>query len=531
MTLTLPFPPLRRALLHPLWLSALAVLALNDHVLKTSGWLPGWFTGKLSDVAGLFVAPLLLAVLLRVRGPRMWMLAHIAIGAVFAGIQVSAELAQGWSALMGWVGFPWVITRDVTDLLAMPTLVVSYVSIPKLARATHRRLRRSTDIVVTSTALLCCVATSRPGSVLFTPFEGTAYLHNDNFFDIVIRVRPLKPTTLLDCDLIEEDPGAYLDESLFGTTQSWTLQPDATMSVLPESPFENRACAAALIDADNLPPTIVFWRENQIQTSQIQGIGISASAPGWISIQYDDDGRGTYEAELDILFPPPASAPRPQGICVPTSEAVRLAWTDVDAGSWYLGDVDEGIDGCVQMLLRTGFEHEQDRDGRPWTLCLPPGVFPFRDGDRVDLRAASIGDPAAGGLETSVQIQALDALVDTPRSDGAALIATRGPRLTDVFGMRAVVNSEYDCEPHSEPSCGTLRRPASITLSGGGYDTTSVRVAEAPVVTDSAQGDRLQLFLVHASERFALDPECASGPDALGADLELVAVRGSRGEE
>ena len=51
-----------RALASPGFALALVVLVLNDHVLKTA--YPGWITGKLSDVAGLVVAPLLLGVLL-----------------------------------------------------------------------------------------------------------------------------------------------------------------------------------------------------------------------------------------------------------------------------------------------------------------------------------------------------------------------------------------------------------------------------------------------------------------------------------
>ena len=46
---------------------ALLTLAINDHVLKGGGLLPGWLTGKLSDFAGLVVLPVVLAVLLRVR--------------------------------------------------------------------------------------------------------------------------------------------------------------------------------------------------------------------------------------------------------------------------------------------------------------------------------------------------------------------------------------------------------------------------------------------------------------------------------
>ena len=57
-----------RALGHPLSVAALVLLALNDHVLKQA-W-PGFVTGKLSDVAGLVVAPLVLAVPLAALGVR-----------------------------------------------------------------------------------------------------------------------------------------------------------------------------------------------------------------------------------------------------------------------------------------------------------------------------------------------------------------------------------------------------------------------------------------------------------------------------
>jgi hypothetical protein len=43
---------------------ALIVLVANDHVLKGSALAPAWLTGKLSDVAGLFLFPILLTALL-----------------------------------------------------------------------------------------------------------------------------------------------------------------------------------------------------------------------------------------------------------------------------------------------------------------------------------------------------------------------------------------------------------------------------------------------------------------------------------
>ncbi|MBL9036956.1 MAG: hypothetical protein JNG84_00445, partial [Archangium sp.] len=45
----------------PLPLFAVALLAINDHLLKGSGLVPALVTGKLSDFAGLFFFPLFLA--------------------------------------------------------------------------------------------------------------------------------------------------------------------------------------------------------------------------------------------------------------------------------------------------------------------------------------------------------------------------------------------------------------------------------------------------------------------------------------
>lgn len=51
-----------RCFTHPLTLISLGVLLLNDHILKTL--TPSWLTGKLSDFAGVFFFPFLLAALI-----------------------------------------------------------------------------------------------------------------------------------------------------------------------------------------------------------------------------------------------------------------------------------------------------------------------------------------------------------------------------------------------------------------------------------------------------------------------------------
>src|SRR5512138_134848 len=48
-----------RCLQHPATVSSILLLLINDHVLKTVS--PSWLTGKLSDFAGLFFFPFIVA--------------------------------------------------------------------------------------------------------------------------------------------------------------------------------------------------------------------------------------------------------------------------------------------------------------------------------------------------------------------------------------------------------------------------------------------------------------------------------------
>src|ERR1700679_4140779 len=88
-------------LVHPWPLLAVALLAVNDHLLKGSGWLPGWLTGKLSDFAGLFFFPVLLTVIAERWPASRWtgrrFVAALAVGTtalVFALIKTAPALAS-----------------------------------------------------------------------------------------------------------------------------------------------------------------------------------------------------------------------------------------------------------------------------------------------------------------------------------------------------------------------------------------------------------------------------------------------------
>ncbi|WP_244237175.1 hypothetical protein [Corallococcus llansteffanensis] len=144
-----PFPG--SGLLHPAVLGAIVLLILNDHVFKAR-W-PSWWTGKLSDVAGLAMFPVLLQALWEQATSRR---AHafrpsraVLVGAVlltglcFGATKVSVEAGNAWSWALGGLQWPFHVLRawlggaripevlptqhtvDVTDLLTLPALLVA----------------------------------------------------------------------------------------------------------------------------------------------------------------------------------------------------------------------------------------------------------------------------------------------------------------------------------------------------------------------------------------------------------------------
>lgn len=141
--------------LAPLPLLALALLVLNDRVLKGSG-LPELVTGKLSDVTGVFVFPLVATAVVDLLGAglarlglpwdytlRRWKLAvAIAFTAiVFAGIKLSPLLGgwveRAWSSV--WPGSS--IYPDPTDVVALVALAGTWLQgRATIARGAHGRL-------------------------------------------------------------------------------------------------------------------------------------------------------------------------------------------------------------------------------------------------------------------------------------------------------------------------------------------------------------------------------------------------------
>ncbi len=157
---------LRLVVAHPVWIFALALLLLNDHLLKGAGVLPGWVTGKLSDLAGLFVAPALLAVLFRASTRRGVGLAHVATGVGFAALELSRDLTAAADAVYRAAGYRWQSWSDPTDLFALFVLPAAYLFASRTGEAGVLPSRGVRARLLTILGLVGCLASSGGSTVV-----------------------------------------------------------------------------------------------------------------------------------------------------------------------------------------------------------------------------------------------------------------------------------------------------------------------------------------------------------------------------
>ncbi|MCS6899086.1 MAG: hypothetical protein RMJ98_05375, partial [Myxococcales bacterium] len=152
--------PSQRALHHPIPLLAVGILLLNDHGLKGSTWFPGWFTGKLSDAAGLFFFPILLTTLLAplappwLQGRPLALASTASTGIAFAALKLSPSFNVLITARWGEVKV------DSSDLLMLPALGLALLFLESRTPSTPApRWFQASTVLVASVASL---ATSGP---------------------------------------------------------------------------------------------------------------------------------------------------------------------------------------------------------------------------------------------------------------------------------------------------------------------------------------------------------------------------------
>jgi hypothetical protein len=210
-------PTRRRAiagdgLLHPVVIGAIVVLLVNDHVLKRA-W-PGVLTGKLSDLAGLAFAPLLLVAaaelaassLGRSRAPgARWLGAAVAaVGLGFAAVKLIPAAEGLWEAALGVVQWPAsalgdvlagrplppirpvASTADATDLVALPAVWLAHViGLGRISAATPTDPRPSASVLTGAWWYELAVAALGVAMLAGATIDGWAHTHDPNSLETV----------------------------------------------------------------------------------------------------------------------------------------------------------------------------------------------------------------------------------------------------------------------------------------------------------------------------------------------------------
>jgi hypothetical protein len=284
----------RRQLPHLVFWVALGLLVLNDHVLKRGHVLPGVLTGKLSDFAGLIVAPVLVMAALRVRGRAGRAAVFVSIYGMFASIKLSRSAAD----LVEWVTartpLPWKLWADPTDLVALLVLPAAWwlaaqIEVPRLALRPRFRLH----VAEIFFGLLACAATS----TLQHEYVMSAYLVNATSRTQEIRIHRVRGP--LDCSRGITSP------ALWPGPEAFTLETCARVGsdkLIPLSQYAQDlgtsgekvdassqaepTCDAVLLEANGLEPVVVSWNGIERMTVTMEDYEIAANR--------DDDPHAIY---------------------------------------------------------------------------------------------------------------------------------------------------------------------------------------------------------------------------------------------
>jgi hypothetical protein len=257
-----------RRLLHPVWVAALLLLVVNDHLLKGVGVLPGWVTGKLSDFAGLIVAPVLLAHVMRARGPAARAACYAAVAIVFAAVKLLPGAAHLVESAVGVLGIRWHIWCDATDLAALVVLPVAWrIAGPPLAVSVGTVARGFERAGVIAAAAACLATSSgveRPRSHLNVSLTNATAAPVDVM--IYRAAQPLACDALAAGDHTSLTPASFEIESCMHLDrgerehlgQTSVVASDVNVSDHPQD--VEHACEVVGLRAEGLPDTVLFWR-------------------------------------------------------------------------------------------------------------------------------------------------------------------------------------------------------------------------------------------------------------------------------
>ena len=372
-------PPARRLpidasrlapLTHPGWWLALTVLVVNDHWLKGSGMIPAAVAGKLSDFAGLLVAPVLVAAIVGARSIAARWVAFIACAVPFSAINLRPEWATIWDQWWGW--------RTVCDPSDLMALVVAPLAVrmagahemPVTLSATPwRAFRPALAHLGAAMGALACLATS-PVEPEWTTRGGPLF---QNVTDETITLRVRYIDARIDCDAFwgEDaiDAAQALDPSLFDLGITYRVEPgeaaDLTrpsdLEPTPARAIDDRACDALLLNVDGIGDQLIVGGGGTFHTLQRAG-------------------DGTLELTGPSLEP--VRVPEPSDC--PAIDAPRFEWSGGATHYSRIVAVEDLSQGCFRVdLVERPATRDDARPANPFEVVTDPDAEPI-DAPHVD---------------------------------------------------------------------------------------------------------------------------------------------------
>ena len=462
-----------KALLHPLWVLSLVVLLVNDHYLKGTGRAPGAVTGKLSDLAGYLLFPMLLATVFRVRTRAGAAWAHLATAAVMLVLELSPAACAFLGRALG-IG-QWA---DPTDLVALGSVALSWlVLVPAAERVEPARRALSRALAVMGgVASIADIPIDDDTPSVPPSFEpnlpqlAESFLWNRTSSDIQVRVSAPRQELLLSCDdVLRIGPAPLFRASHFRVVRNVVVVANGRISL---DGFQRGDCTVLLVEADGAPAQVVAWKRRFGERTDI------ANAP------LDGQGIEIEQTALSRALTVPegyqsgvlrTTASSPGAGCTPPPPYSDPAWADPFPGgdtAWKLLSATRGADGCdaFKMQLDGGAET------RTWYLCIDPLPLPFVPGDLLQFRRPQ------GSAAPGVVVQSAGAIVTAVAGPGApdGLLPSCPPV---VHGC--VVGSQRMTSLSTPAGTVMLGSGDIRMMKGNGYDVTAhVAHAEAIHVVD-----------------------------------------------
>lgn len=464
------------ALGHPGWWLALGLLVVNDHLLKGAGVLPGWLTGKLSDFAGLAMAPAVVAALMGVRSRRGAALSGLAVAVGFAAINLLPSVARWVEASTAVTPFPWEITVDPSDLVALPMVWVG-VWLWRQPLPTWWQPRIALRVATLPVAVAAMAGTSPPveqcetdacfGTVVPLQVPGAIGLGNTTDQTIVLRVRPLAGKYALSCAAAKADPSAFFAEEHFDAAEAYTLEPGF---VLPLDLYATRECSMYLVDGPGIPAFLVFFDDSYSQTFLSVAVA-DYPKDSYRLIEVVDAGDAFAVVQHPAVFP----APRPSedAECPLAPAEAGPAWSALPAtGDYTVTSANGSSAGCWDLVLRSGERSEQ------LGYCIPGLDVRVTEGDQLHLRPLRFGD---SGEEIDGFELVANAGEDAPEGHRAwRLRVARGDGVAPLGlpGVDAAIERRSECGLSSD-ECGDRGRPAVLVLQKAGQELGRVMEGES----------------------------------------------------